>query len=1140
MIEVKGLNGKLNTDSNQFRMPPNDFIDALNITRNNLEVVYNIPGNQVVVNPYLHNSGVNKRIGSYSDVLRNRIYQFIWNSLGFHLICYYDGNNNSFVKLFISKTDSDSVDILAWNPSYRINHIDIIYRDEGDLVFWTEGLNRPMFINETDARNGLYGSSWQLQYLTVNRPMPLVPAVGTYANDSTYNICNLYKKVYEFRYRWVYRNFEKSAWSPYSKIPCPVNPDDIAVETDPTKNNRIDILVTTGRADVIKIEIAARIVIAPNLFSDDFLITTVSKSENGIGDNSNYSYAFYNSSTYPTIDPLESTLLYSWVPRKAYTQVLGNGNIPIYGATTEGYNKEVVMDVTSSVTTYLNSSSAPLTYWDRIVARFYEVYLLGSPNTGDTIGIHVSSDGGDLDNFSYAATAGQTNTDMRNALVVLINASTHFTSTNVIDANGNPGLRIDHPSGSEFTTGTTILVYSGTPTVPPTEIGFSCYRPNSRQTFALVYFDEFGENPGAITQSTMSIITAEVDTTGQTQSKISAINFSINHQPPTWAKSFAFLRAKNATAQSNLYVVTADTQKDSGTPVFGYLNIINQQNNNNGLPIYTFTEGDRVRLIKGKFTDAFTSVKEFPIIDFQKDMVINGSATTDAYWLKIPYTADMVNFGVAGNEHWLIEIFTPAINYSAEQTPFFEFGEFYGIGDAGLSTRYHMGQIQNQIVGVQPAKFSFSRGDFYVRQRNMSITKNDPSATVTYWIFDQSFSDKFGSKTDGNGRVNIIDPNAKETYFPAYNRFGGAYQSGTNINQTNIFYPDNYDEYDRSLGSIRKMFIEGRRLFVFQQFDIGVVPIYTQIVRDTTGNPLEANSDQLLNKITYPFKGKHGIGDVPESFSYSDGRMYFADSNLGVICRIGGNGLEELSVVYKMNSYFIDLLAAYGKGLDNGIVPAGETYTGNPTVYGGFNNNDNKYIMAFEEINRYVNPTTLKFHQDPVTISFFETTGSMQGFESKFSYHPEGLQSLNNLFVTWKNGALWLHNWETYNNFYGVGYNSSITPVFNKNEINTETFTVVEQISSGKVWDCPEIITASNEYGSTKQTSSLIARDFEQLEGKYTAGFLCASNSLGGLINGSSLKGNLCSIKFRALDPENLVTLELVIVKSINSSLNLK
>jgi len=1138
MVEVKVLNGKLNQDSNQFRMPSNDFIDALNITRNNLEVVYNLEGTQVVTNPYLHGSGINKRIGSYPDVTRNRIYSFIWNSLGYHLICYYDATGNTWYKLLISITDTDGVDILNWNPSYRINHIDIIYRDEGDLVLWTDGLNRPMFINETDARNNLYGTSWQLEYITANRPMPLVPIVGTYTDDNTYDINNLYKKVYQFRYRWVYRNFEKSVWSPYSKIPLPINPDSIAIETDPNKNNRIDILVTTGAADVEKIEIAGRQVISANLFSDDFLIISIDKSELSIGNNTNYSYAFYNDSAYPTVPTLESLLNYSYIPRKAYAQALPNGNIPVYSAITEGYDKQVVMNVTSSVTTYDNSNALPLTYVDQIIADYYEVFLSGLPDTGDEVTINVSSTFGDSDQFQYTAIPADTATLMRDALVTQVNATTDWDATNVTDGSGNPGLRITH-IGGYYVNGTTQITYFSTPSTPPGEAGSSCYRPNSRYKFGLVYFDKYGENPGVVTQSTMSVITAELDTTGDDEPLISAINFSINHQPPDWAYYFCFVRTKNNTAQANLFCVTEDTLIDTGTPEYGYMNIQNVQDNDNNTPIYTFTSGDRIRIVQGVFSDPFTAVTEFPIIDFLTDPVINGAAKP-GNWIKIPYTAIMSSWGTAGFEHYYVEIFTPSVNFSEEQTPYFEFGEFYQIGNPTLSTRFHYGLIDDQTISpASPATFSFGRGDFYLRQRKTPIEASNPNAVYTYWIFDQSISDKFESKIDGNGRANIIDENAKETYYPAYTRFGGAYQSGTNINETNIFDPLNYHECDRSLGSIRKLYIEGRRMYAFQQFDVGAIPVLTQIVKDTAGNPLEANSDILLNKVMYPFHGQHGIGDVPESFAYSEGRMYFADSNKGVIVRIGGNGAEELSVVYKMNNFFIDQLAAYGKGLDNGIAGTGLTYTGNPTVYGVFDDKNNKYILAFEEINRYLNPSTLIFHQAAVTISFFETFGPMQGFESFYSYHPEGLTSLNNLLVSYKDGNFYLHNRPVYNNFYGVQYDSYITPVFNKNEVNTETFTVVEEIASS-VWDCPEIITASNEFGTTKQTSSLIAEDFEEFEGKYSAGFLCASNSIGGLLNGSSLKGNLCSIKFRAESPTQLVTLSLISVKSIGSSLNLK
>ena len=52
MEEVKIFNGKLNLDNSLYRMPPNDFIAALNISRN-LEVIHNITGNILVNNPYL-------------------------------------------------------------------------------------------------------------------------------------------------------------------------------------------------------------------------------------------------------------------------------------------------------------------------------------------------------------------------------------------------------------------------------------------------------------------------------------------------------------------------------------------------------------------------------------------------------------------------------------------------------------------------------------------------------------------------------------------------------------------------------------------------------------------------------------------------------------------------------------------------------------------------------------------------------------------------------------------------------------------------------------------------------------------------------------------------------------------------------
>ena len=70
-----------------------------------------------------------------------------------------------------------------------------------------------------------------------------------------------------------------------------------------------------------------------------------------------------------------------------------------------------------------------------------------------------------------------------------------------------------------------------------------------------------------------------------------------------------------------------------------------------------------------------------------------------------------------------------------------------------------------------------------------------------------------------------------------------------------------------------------------------------------------------------------------------------------------------------------------------------------------------------------------------------------------------------------------------------------------------------------------------------KQQSQLISSDFEQIESEYHASFLRDQNSIGGLTDGSQLKGVYIVIKFRVNSP-NFVYLNIAAVKYINSPLN--
>ena len=149
-----------------------------------------------------------------------------------------------------------------------------------------------------------------------------------------------------------------------------------------------------------------------------------------------------------------------------------------------------------------------------------------------------------------------------------------------------------------------------------------------------------------------------------------------------------------------------------------------------------------------------------------------------------------------------------------------------------------------------------------------------------------------------------------------------------------------------------RLHVRDRYLKVYQKFKVGNVPILTQIVKDSVNNPLQANTDTLINKIQY-YAGDYGIGDAATSLAWNNFADYFVDNYRGVVCRLAQDGITPLSIIYSTNAFFVKELAAYRQDLNNGYDPT--LYTGNPCIYGVFDAYTNKYIIAMEEINRYSN-----------------------------------------------------------------------------------------------------------------------------------------------------------------------------------------
>ena len=1155
MIINTPFSGKLNLDDAEYRVSNNDYIDALNITKDAQgtgqdKVVSNILGNTLI--PYTAPAGTNKVIGFYADKVRNRAYYFLWNSGGFNSIIYYDLNNQSITTLLKSKTDSNNIDILNFNPSYKVLSINIFYRDiEGDILFFNDGYNPPKSLN---VRN-IYGSNWKLEYLIVAKAPPIMPPQVVYENDTTITINNLRNKLFQFCYRYVYDNNEKSVWSSKSIVPLPQQPSLSLTDNTASNNARISVNFSTGGPDIKAIEISFRET-TNGITSDWYLIKSFDKDSLVIADYDIYNFKFYNDSIYEQLDIIETTQLQDWVPQRANASELANGNVLLYAGILEGYDKTKMSLGVSQTTgeTAFYYEQAGLLFFATVNGNdsgrgtVMNIYLYGTGTNGldgNVTTLNNATGGYYINSFSSNLA-----TDLSVSYSISTIASTHTVSSilngisaaMVVKGYTQVGAIVGNKLTMSFASGF-VLTSSAFKTFPILDSDNTRFANvwDSGYQYAIQYFDAQGRTIGAQSSAGAIINTPQRDLTNV---GFPQIYLTIFNRPPLYATYYQVLRSNNTTYNKRLCWVSgsayAGLLNSLDNTRFLYIGIDNIAEYNESISStqnvvsYNYTDGDRIRFIRRYDIDniAVNLPQQFDyeivgtVATFQYNITYpvpviadNNTYTANGNFLKIRYPNDDigVNFqfpGTADWQHYEILLYNYSTNASAEQRFFYEFGKQYGIGNPGTDTRFHFGLAKLANGGTV---VSVTNGDLFYRLRvvpyfdnynfnsttwdietigayqinsesfpipvprtidnnsyriqtqanipvnigagtpvwstagyffyNKSATDQTLSINGTFnllsdgtsnisvyaivltniagtaakytvsllpievsslvqnvdtqfeinkkfvvpttgkvWlvatsqndgtgnnkvyiqpfnfdfnvvkdkqieIIESSFSDNINLITNSNGRPSVIDVNASQTYFPTVIRFGQAYQTNTNINATNRFYYEDFDEYDRTFGDVLRLHVRDRYLKVYQQFKVGNVPILTQIVKDVTGNPLQANSNQLINKIQY-YSGDYGIGDAATSLAWNNFADYFVDNFRGVVCRLSQDGITPISIINKMNAFFVAKTAAYRKDLNNRYNPD-SIYTGDPCIYGVFDANTNKYIIALEEITRYNN-----------------------------------------------------------------------------------------------------------------------------------------------------------------------------------------
>ncbi len=1111
-----------------------------------------IPGNSSVYN--LLEAGDNVCIGAYYDELKQKLYYFMYNSNGNDGIYVYNTITKIASPILISGGSSVAGDSLigeslfSFDPNFPIASVNILYRSDadGDILHWTDRKNPPMKLNlkEAEAVNKTYNGNWKKKYLTVARPMPLLSPICKYEDDATTTINNLRSKLYQFRYRWVYRDNTKSSWSPWSRLFAPADVDTLANDVNPTKNNRISIEYYTGAADVVKVEIASRQSI-DTVFSDPFLVKTIDKT--GLPSDTTQEYKFYNTEAYPYIDLSESNQLFDYVPLKANAQELLNGNLIIYGGITEGRTPDVTINAAQSLSLVQNTNTSTyltMSGYERYTFSYDPVWVVtggsyyiifdGIPQVGDsyilTLNLRRETGAGVIEYVtttvtipaltSLQATQQQLESILVSALVAnsdiqAYGLASYISALQLVEPgefNGKRGVKIG--SSSFWNSWVTDLsnvqyTYAGGGGLPadPTGVNIACYKHKSRYSFGICYFDENGVTNGVITSDSLKVITPEIDSANLATSQLTIpqIQFTINHLAPTWAKYFSFVRTSNLTASDFKTIISTNTALDTANK-YAYFDITGYQTNRNSYPAYSFAKGDRVRIVgrRGQ-ADLLTesSPNDYPILGYMTSAEIPSMTTpatvpTGKLWIRIPYdstTMSGFNFGTAGYENYYLEVYRPALNATEENQLFYEFGETYNV----LPGRYHQGMagLQNQTAS-QGAIFKFIRGDVYTRLRDSD------------YIIDRAMSDKYPSTVDGNGRAFVQDDYAKETYYPTLVRYSLEYQAGTSINQTNRFYAANFDEYDRERGDIQRLKTRGRQLRVFQNRACGVVPILQSVIQTADGNNVLSQSTEIINKIQY-YLGDYGMGNQYCSLASSAQADYFSDPIRGCQVRLSNDGITPISELYKAHFFLNPLISKYNK-VRNNITGLGKAKI--MAIYDQFNE---EFITCMQE-----STGTIPDKTEPYTFGFNEFRNSYTSF---YDYAPEWMCTAENLIISWKNGVLYTHdNTTNYCNFYGVQYKPSLTLLFNEFQQLKKRYNTITMLAN-KVWapyNNGDITTNLGQY------SKLLAGDFITRDDKIHAAFKrneTNSYNTVKLYNGEVLKGNWAKLKIQPVNGNEFVNL---------------
>jgi hypothetical protein len=687
------------------------------------------------------------------------------------------------------------------------------------------------------------------------------------------------------------------------------------------------------------------------------------------GGTSSISFDFYNDKGLGVVDSTAVEVPYNYLPNTARSQCQLDGNRSCYVGANEGFDLPAVdVDLTYALETVeyeLLTSSGVLQetisftedvkYADDGKHQYMRYYTsaISTPGAGTAIG-HLLVANVNGQDYTYTMVAGDdlTNDAYADAIVNVLNYA-------VIGAYKDSGPIVEVEAminlseiNVERWSLSTALEHSKR---------YRTLKSGAWHSYCLYYYDDLMRRSEAIPLDPVYVRAlpeelAKVGGFAGTNHR-HYMNYTINHDAPSWAYWWRFGYAGNTTVrefwQYNIAAAAVSAAGDERddlsyvdiSPLQGIKDDSSLDNNflNSNIESYSFEEGDRIRFITEINVNA-TDTSDLDIDDnngtYDFEIVDFDTSTNYVYFNSDGDVGDGTGASTDYSDPSVfVEIYRP--KSTNEDVIFYEIGNLSPVTGTAPS------KTHNNASG------ELHDGDTYLITRLMSKQPADTginwaSSTTPVMLESFSWSDFYETEMWGRGKFGVSFKSGEKDLNIA--RYSNKYIKNTRSSGLGRFDGLDYITLSYNYGEIYYAHQIGDMLKVLFENNVASIPVNKTQFYDADGTSQVVKSDDVLGSINYS-EEDYGCAN-PESALVVDRSLYFFDLRRKCYVRNAPNGSFPISD-YKMKKYFIDK--------SNALIVSGPDYT---AVRSGWDDDRGLLYVGFEDTYTQSNNEVILFHED--------------------------------------------------------------------------------------------------------------------------------------------------------------------------------